>query len=214
MAVDPRSKSWVEQTQPPFKVRQNARGEFRVYRFPNEEIYTQVNTVLKMAKKRAQVDAALSVGRLSNIFTQDIEDTGTDDYTSFFTTSPRQKREAKPKPEPAAPKVMTPDQMAKETEKLEKKTKPAPEKETYPLITLTLSNGTKVNVTQYQALDYFSALKESLTKLTGDEAMYYATLEQFGYTHSKDVPIEKITGVWDTLIGIWKMHQGKNKKKE
>jgi len=36
--------------------------------------YTLDNTVLKMAKKRALVDAALLVGSLSDIFTQDIED--------------------------------------------------------------------------------------------------------------------------------------------
>lgn len=36
--------------------------------------YTLDNTVLKMAKKRALVDAALLVGSLSSIFTQDIED--------------------------------------------------------------------------------------------------------------------------------------------
>ncbi|MGM0215030.1 hypothetical protein [Enterococcus sp. AZ109] len=39
-----------------------------------QDPYTLVNTVLKMAKKRAQVDAALTVGALSNVFTQDIED--------------------------------------------------------------------------------------------------------------------------------------------
>lgn len=39
-----------------------------------QDAYTLVNTVLKMAKKRAQVDAALTIGSLSNIFTQDIED--------------------------------------------------------------------------------------------------------------------------------------------
>ncbi|MDH5107185.1 hypothetical protein OQI89_15250 [Lentilactobacillus diolivorans] len=32
------------------------------------------NTVLKMAKKRAQIDATLTIASLSNIFTQDIED--------------------------------------------------------------------------------------------------------------------------------------------
>ena len=42
----------------------------------NEDIYSQVNTILKMGKKRALVDASLSAGRLSNIFTQDIEDAG------------------------------------------------------------------------------------------------------------------------------------------
>ena len=46
-----------------------------VGRVENEDIYSQVNTILKMSKKRALVDAALSAGRLSNVFTQDIEDT-------------------------------------------------------------------------------------------------------------------------------------------
>lgn len=44
------------------------------YRIENEEPYTMVNTILKMAKKRAQVDATLTVASLSEIFTQDIED--------------------------------------------------------------------------------------------------------------------------------------------
>lgn len=39
-----------------------------------QDPYTLQNTVLKMAKKRAQVDATLTVGSLSNVFTQDIED--------------------------------------------------------------------------------------------------------------------------------------------
>ena len=44
-------------------------------RILNEDIFSQVNTLLKMAKKRALVDAALSAGRLSDVFTQDLEDT-------------------------------------------------------------------------------------------------------------------------------------------
>ena len=36
--------------------------------------YSVANTILKMAKKRAYVDAALSVASLSDIFTQDLED--------------------------------------------------------------------------------------------------------------------------------------------
>lgn len=39
-----------------------------------QDPYTLQNTVLKMAKKRAQVDATLTVGSLSNVFTQDMED--------------------------------------------------------------------------------------------------------------------------------------------
>jgi 5'-3' exonuclease len=44
------------------------------YRIPNEEIYDQVNTVLKMACKRAYVAAVISVTRSAGIFTQDLED--------------------------------------------------------------------------------------------------------------------------------------------
>jgi hypothetical protein len=44
------------------------------YKIPNDEIFTIVNTLLKKAKKRALVDAALSIGRLSNLFTQDMEE--------------------------------------------------------------------------------------------------------------------------------------------
>lgn len=47
---------------------------FIMYRLDNEDIYSQVNTLLKMAKKRSMVDAALSAGRLSDVFTQDMED--------------------------------------------------------------------------------------------------------------------------------------------
>ena len=46
----------------------------KIGRVPNDDVYSQVNTILKMAKKRALVDASLSAGRLSDLFTQDIED--------------------------------------------------------------------------------------------------------------------------------------------
>lgn len=49
-------------------------GKYYKYLVENEDIYTQVNTVLKMAKKRALVDASLTAGSLSDIFTQDLED--------------------------------------------------------------------------------------------------------------------------------------------
>ena len=49
-------------------------GTYTEYLMTNDDPYTLANTVLKMAKKRAQVDAALTVASLSEIFTQDIED--------------------------------------------------------------------------------------------------------------------------------------------
>ena len=56
------------------KIINTRNGKVAQYRVDNDDIYTQVNTLVKMAKKRALVDAALSAGRLSNVFTQDIED--------------------------------------------------------------------------------------------------------------------------------------------
>ena len=46
----------------------------RERRYLKQDPFTVDNTVLKMAKKRALVDAALLVGSLSDIFTQDLED--------------------------------------------------------------------------------------------------------------------------------------------
>ncbi len=49
-------------------------GPYFEYLVPNDDIYSLVNTVLKMAKKRALIDATLSATRSSGIFTQDMED--------------------------------------------------------------------------------------------------------------------------------------------
>ena len=49
-------------------------GKYKVYRIENEDICSIANTILKMAKKRALIDAALLVGSLSELFTQDVED--------------------------------------------------------------------------------------------------------------------------------------------
>lgn len=43
-------------------------------RVENDDIPTLVNTILKMAKKRAKIDAVLGVTRSSGIFTQDLDD--------------------------------------------------------------------------------------------------------------------------------------------
>ena len=46
----------------------------KIGRVLNEDPADQVNTILKMAKKRSLIDASLSVGSLSNLFEQDLED--------------------------------------------------------------------------------------------------------------------------------------------
>jgi len=69
------------------------------------------NTIEKMAKKRAMVDAALSVGRLSELFTQDLEDLDADQKQGAEDASrdhdeapgPQEKPKAEPKPKAPAP---------------------------------------------------------------------------------------------------------------
>ncbi len=46
------------------------------YRVPNDDIFSQVNTLQKMAQKRAIVGAVLIATRASGFLTQDVEDTG------------------------------------------------------------------------------------------------------------------------------------------
>lgn len=63
-------------------------------KYKTQDSYSIINTVLKMAKKRALIDAVLSATRSSGIFTQDIEDIG--DITATITesnlnTSPNRK---------------------------------------------------------------------------------------------------------------------------
>lgn len=49
-----------------------------LYQVPNEKFPDTINTVLKMAKKRAYIDATLSATGLSQYFTQDVEDLNTE----------------------------------------------------------------------------------------------------------------------------------------
>ncbi len=70
---------WVYESDIPAGVdkdtlKKKVHGNATKYRVENDDICSQANTILKMAKKRAQVDATLTVAALSEIFTQDIED--------------------------------------------------------------------------------------------------------------------------------------------
>lgn len=70
-------------------------------KYINQDPYSIDNTILKMAKKRALVDAALLVGSLSDIFTQDLDDIDIEgnkssaNYTTHDDTSTISKGQAK-----------------------------------------------------------------------------------------------------------------------
>lgn len=77
-------------------------------RIANDDIATLKNTILKMAKKRAKVDATLSATRSSGIFTQDVEDFPEQVSSHAPAQSPGAKTIAapptpKPQTTPAAP---------------------------------------------------------------------------------------------------------------
>ena len=72
-------------------------GEYTQYRLENTDIVDQFNTVVKMARKRSLVDAALGIARLSEIFTQD-----GDDLPSNAQPTPAQ---ARPAPQQNAPQA-------------------------------------------------------------------------------------------------------------
>lgn len=72
-----------------------------LFRIPNDAVYDQINTLLKMAKKRALVDASLSAGRLSDLFTQDLEDL----QASADRVSAATEPEEHPSSSPSAPKT-------------------------------------------------------------------------------------------------------------
>ena len=79
-----------------FKEKAGKYGTYKVYRIENTDVCSIANTILKMAKKRALIDAALLVGSLSDLFTQDIEDLP-EEYVS--KSESKQKPENKPKDE-------------------------------------------------------------------------------------------------------------------
>lgn len=62
------------------------------------------NTILKMAKKRAQIDAALTVTAASDIFAQDLEDLP-EELREAVAENGAPKENGKPAPEPPKPKA-------------------------------------------------------------------------------------------------------------
>jgi hypothetical protein len=68
-----------------------------LYRVPNEDIFDQWNTILKLAKKRALIDAGKSGANLSEFFTADLEDNALpEDISISQPIFSNAKREAKP----------------------------------------------------------------------------------------------------------------------
>jgi len=65
------------------------RIESVTYRFPNDDIYSVINTLMKIGQKRAFVGAVLTCTGASEFFTQDIEDMDEDTLESMGLRQPR-----------------------------------------------------------------------------------------------------------------------------
>ena len=76
-----------------------------VGRTENDDIATLKNTILKMSKKRAKIDATLSATRSSGIFTQDLEDIGAQEASH---TAPAPHRASDPKTDSDKPENLKP----------------------------------------------------------------------------------------------------------
>lgn len=86
-----------------------------LYRISNTDVADQVNTVLKMAQKRALVAATLVATNASEFFTQDVEDMEIID--AEFTETPRQPAPAKPAEPPNSNDKPAPSLLQRLTEK-------------------------------------------------------------------------------------------------
>jgi hypothetical protein len=86
----PEGDGWVQ------KPKRNGGGFFWSRRVINEDTADLANTILKMAKKRALVDATLSATRSSELFTQDLDDFTPESDATDAAASPVSKSKAKP----------------------------------------------------------------------------------------------------------------------
>jgi len=79
--------------------KRNGSGTFRKYRVPNPDIYSLVNTIEKMACKRAYVGAVIAVTRSAGLFTQDVEDLPAEVFGRVEDERPWEKEKPKADPE-------------------------------------------------------------------------------------------------------------------
>jgi len=117
-------------------------------RIENDDIATLKNTILKMAKKRAKVDATLSATRSSGIFTQDMEDIGD-------LTQPPAQRTPAPKPVPQEP-VHVPQPSTGEQVGIIERLAAKKNKQDKPYMVFTL-NGNSVYVWDTALFDFLKA---------------------------------------------------------
>lgn len=107
---------WVLEEDAPEDAKAEAKVRYvkgkKYYRIQNDEMHSIWNTVLKMAKKRALVDAVLTATRSSGIFTQDLEDFGEWIEVEGEVQDDTEHQPERQEPRQGAPQPATPKQIA------------------------------------------------------------------------------------------------------
>ena len=187
--------------------RPTARGAANFYRFENEDIYSQVNTIMKMSEKRAMVSAVLSVGRLSLLFTVDMEDYKPEEQESSgegarsADKGPSGDEAANVRP-PASgtppPPISKPKSVIENGRYSD---------DVYPIdLDLRLPDGTTVSVSKFKALELFEKMKKAI-----GEERYYEVLSSCKYNKVTEIPVEEMHLVYSLLVGEWNKTKGKRK---
>ena len=148
-----------------------------VYRVPNEDVFSQVNTVQKMAQKRALVAATLLSVNASDYYTQDMEDLIIEGTFTVATPKPKAespsdkgpKWEAVPEPEEEAPPF---EGIPSNHEELWDVIDPLGyyKHPLHALKTLNKVNGTKYNSWPTANPQFFADAVETLTTYAAEQA--------------------------------------------
>jgi hypothetical protein len=155
------------------------------FRIPNPDIYDVVNTVLKIAMKRAYVSAVLLGVNASDFFSVDTE-------TVEDPDEPKGPPPPSPPPPPPSPPPPPPRRTA------------APEAEAPPEVQAIWAR--MGPATTEERVGEFRQLKQALREKFGDDKgveKYYAVLAEYGCQHASDFVHRGLTKARRAIAELW-----------
>lgn len=163
----------------------------------NPDIYDQVNTILKMAEKRAHVAATINATSASEFFTQDMEDNGGNSGSSDGPQpDPRGTKEAAAAVRDKKVTEMKNGKSYAEVSTHDPRSRPMPiETDSKPVIVgrnpvldwnEAVAKKEFFARDKFQILDLFGEIKTKLSLLTGNDATYYQVIGGHGAKHAND----------------------------
>ncbi len=148
-------------------------GPYRKYLVANDDVATLVNTIQKMAEKRALVSATLKATRASGIFTQDLEDIkGYDPDAGAVPAEPVPTGQAVPRPTQRPPTTQPAPQTAPQgrpTQSQAASRPPSPQ----PVAQPTTNGGKPATAAQVRAVYAIAKNQHGLSVAQVDERVAY-----------------------------------------